>query len=278
MAARDAGAVAARDAGAGAARPTSTWTRVGDVGVHARSWASPNVPADPAVVLVHGLGIASRMCRPVAERLASRFHVHAPDLPGFGESGRPARVLDVPALGAALAAWMAASGLGRSVVVGTSLGCQVAAHAAVRDRGRCRLVVLGSPTFEPARRGWRPLLARGPLELASQSAALQRTGVADIARAGPWRVARTLAAALDDALEETVARLPQPLLVCWAGRDPLVSRAWAAQLVATAPDGELAVLPGAFHALSHESPLPYARVIAHFIDAHDGGGPAAPPG
>src|SRR3712207_6887962 len=54
-----------------------------------------------------------------------RSHVHIPDLPGFGRSTKPPKVLTIPDLADALAAWMAEAGLGRAALVGNSLGCQI---------------------------------------------------------------------------------------------------------------------------------------------------------
>src|SRR5579871_3867984 len=41
----------------------------------------------PDVVLLHGYTETSHMWRPLIPRLAERFHVIAPDLPGIGGSG-----------------------------------------------------------------------------------------------------------------------------------------------------------------------------------------------
>lgn len=43
----------------------------------------------PPVVLVHGMLNSSRHCEPVAERLAERYTVIAPDLSGHGDSATP---------------------------------------------------------------------------------------------------------------------------------------------------------------------------------------------
>jgi pimeloyl-ACP methyl ester carboxylesterase len=59
--------------------------------VRASVWRLP-------VVLVHGLGLSGRYMLPTAEHLAPHFPVYVPDLPGFGDSEKPAQTLDVPAL------------------------------------------------------------------------------------------------------------------------------------------------------------------------------------
>ncbi len=45
----------------------------------------------PAILLLHGFPSASHMFRDLIPRLADRFHVIAPDLPGFGQSDMPDR-------------------------------------------------------------------------------------------------------------------------------------------------------------------------------------------
>jgi pimeloyl-ACP methyl ester carboxylesterase len=46
---------------------------------------------DPALLLLHGFPTASHMFRGLIPQLAERFHVIAPDLPGFGQSDMPER-------------------------------------------------------------------------------------------------------------------------------------------------------------------------------------------
>src|SRR3546814_11433128 len=87
------------------------------------------------VVLVHGLGMSSRYMAPPAQRLASDFRVFAPDLPGFGDSGKPAHILSVPELADALAEWMRVCGLSPAALVAHSFGCQIVTHT---GRATCR--------------------------------------------------------------------------------------------------------------------------------------------
>ena len=43
----------------------------------------------PAILLLHGFPSSSRMWQPLLDRLADRFHLVAPDYPGFGHSDAP---------------------------------------------------------------------------------------------------------------------------------------------------------------------------------------------
>src|SRR5688572_26353343 len=46
-------------------------------------------PDAPTVLLLHGLPSSSRMFEPLLQRLSDRFHLVAPDYPGFGHSDAP---------------------------------------------------------------------------------------------------------------------------------------------------------------------------------------------
>ena len=45
----------------------------------------------PKLLLLHGFPSASHMFRDLIPLLADRFHIVAPDLPGFGKSDMPGR-------------------------------------------------------------------------------------------------------------------------------------------------------------------------------------------
>ena len=84
------------------------------------------------LVLVHGLGsnAALEWGRLMAP-LGRRFHVLAPDLPGFGDSDRPAGAdYSIPMQVGAVRAFMQAKGLGRARVVGISMGGWISARLA----------------------------------------------------------------------------------------------------------------------------------------------------
>ena len=48
-------------------------------------------PDAPKLLLLHGFPSSSHMFRDLIPQLADRFHIVAPDLPGFGQSDMPAR-------------------------------------------------------------------------------------------------------------------------------------------------------------------------------------------
>jgi pimeloyl-ACP methyl ester carboxylesterase len=48
-------------------------------------------PGAPKLLLLHGFPSSSHMFRDLIPKLADRFHIIAPDLPGFGQSDMPSR-------------------------------------------------------------------------------------------------------------------------------------------------------------------------------------------
>jgi pimeloyl-ACP methyl ester carboxylesterase len=58
----------------------------------ASAWPIEAGPADgPALLLLHGFPTSSHMFRDLIPKLADRYRVVAPDLPGFGQSDLPSR-------------------------------------------------------------------------------------------------------------------------------------------------------------------------------------------
>ena len=60
--------------------------QVGDVKIFYRE---AGLPSRPTVVLLHGYPSSSHMFRDLIPKLAGRYHIIAPDLPGFGYSDQP---------------------------------------------------------------------------------------------------------------------------------------------------------------------------------------------
>jgi pimeloyl-ACP methyl ester carboxylesterase len=236
----------------------SRWETVAGVRGHALSGGN-----GPPLVLVHGLAVSSRYFRPLARRLLARFAVLAPDLPGYGRSGTPARPLAVPELARALERWMDLAGAESAPLVANSLGCQVAVDLAVRAPARVTRLVLVGPTFDPC----APSLARQAARLARdvprEPLGLNLSELRDYLRMGPRRIIATARLGLADPFTAKLPRLSQPTLVIRGSRDPVVPAAWAAR-VAELSRGRLAVVPGAPHAAHWAAADAVARLIEEF--------------
>jgi pimeloyl-ACP methyl ester carboxylesterase len=220
----------------------------------------------PTFVVLHGLGVASRMTTPVARELAEDGTVLAPDLPGFGAAavGEPDVPPDVDALGRSVADRVGRLS-GARVLIGCSVGAQIALHAAAQLGPALDALVLVSPTVDRHRRRLRQQLARWPLEMATQPWMMRRIVFEDQRAAGPRRVLRLFATALHDRPEHIVDRVTCPALVVRGTRDPLVGVRWAEELARGLPRGRLVVLAGR-HAMTFTEPVTLAQAVRDFLD------------
>ncbi|GAC1352359.1 MAG: hypothetical protein NVS3B20_08980 [Polyangiales bacterium] len=112
------------------ARTTLAWTELGE---------------GPPLLLLHGLGDSHRTFRRVAPRLAERFRVLMPDLPGHGLSGRPDAPYTLEWYSRAIIEWLDAIGVARTHVVGHSFGGGVAQWMMLHHRSRIDRLVLVAP-------------------------------------------------------------------------------------------------------------------------------------
>jgi pimeloyl-ACP methyl ester carboxylesterase len=113
----------------------------------------------PDVLLLHGLGGTRASLLYTASALSNRYRVHAPDLPGFGSSSKPAT-------GAYNARWFAEVMLGlmdelgidRAHLVGNSMGGRVAIEAGLIAPERIGALGLLCPAVAFVRRGLHPIV------------------------------------------------------------------------------------------------------------------------
>ena len=109
----------------------------------------------PPVMLLHGWPQSWRCWREVIPALAGRFTVIAPDLPGFGDSGKRAAGYDKRGMAEDLRALMQALGLGPISLVGHDVGAVVAYPYAALYPGEVeRLVILDVPPLGVGPASW----------------------------------------------------------------------------------------------------------------------------
>jgi pimeloyl-ACP methyl ester esterase len=249
--------------------------------------------AGPPLVLVHGWSFASGIFVEEAARLARTRRVVVPDLRGHGRSS-PGTPFGLADLAGDLALLADRLDLERAVVLGWSLGAQVALAALPRLRRRLAGLVLVAPTprftngddwphglpaqsvevlahrvrRDPARavaRFQEGAFVPGELDPAGQAR------VASLRAALPPPDAAAALAGLDLlAREDLRAALPAvdlPVLVLHGDRDPICP-VGAGRATATAiPGARLVELPGAGHAPFLSRPDPFRDALASFLGA-----------
>jgi lipase len=109
--------------------------------LHVHEWGEPGAPP---VVCLHGVTSYGGRFDLLADRLADRYHVVAPDLRGHGQSNwEPPWDLD-----AHLADILATVPAGAAVWIGHSFGGRLAAELAVREPDRIKRLVLLDPALQ----------------------------------------------------------------------------------------------------------------------------------
>ncbi|MES2657967.1 MAG: alpha/beta hydrolase [Verrucomicrobiota bacterium] len=226
----------------------------------------------PVFVLVHGLGMSHRYLMATAELLSASGTVHVPDLPGFGNSGKPARVLTIPELADSLAEWMAGRGITRPIMIGNSLGAQVIVDFAVRHPSRLAAAVLVGLTIDPEARRMMIQIGRLLRDIPREPPALYWMAATDYLRAGFPRCLRTLRHALEDPVVDKLPRIQVPVLIVRGEHDPIVPGWWTEYAAALIPQARRVTVPHVAHAVNFSAAEELVKVVLEFERSVDASG------
>lgn len=209
-------------------------------------------PANPTLLLLHGGGAASRTWKHQFSGLGDRFHVIAPDLPGFGRSPGPVSIH-----GSAKAVAELVERLAPVDLCGYSMGAFVAAQvAAERAESIRRLILCGANIraaevgqrqmkFYRSRRGW--WLVKAVSDLPTRTALLEMVDQAELAD-----------------LTGFLPRIQAPTLVVCGRRDreclPDVR-----PMVDAIPDATAVVVPHTGHSLPVTQPRAFNAIVSGFL-------------
>jgi pimeloyl-ACP methyl ester carboxylesterase len=118
----------------------------------------------PALLLLHGFPSASHMFRDLIPLLADRFHIVAPDLPGFGQSDIPARsefAYTFDHIAGVIDRFTEVIGLERFAVYVFDYGAPTGFRIAVKHPDRITAIISqnGNAYEEGLSDGWNPIRA-----------------------------------------------------------------------------------------------------------------------
>jgi len=260
-------------------------------------WHVQRLGQGPTLLLLHGTGASTHSWRDLAPRLAARFTVVAPDLPGHGFTApAPPGQATLPGMARALAALLQALDLAPQCAVGHSAGAAILARAALDGLIHPRLLVslngallplLGLPGrfFSPAAR----LLAAAPFTprlfawRAEGKGAVERlvNGTGSLLDARGIELYRRLvrrpehvAGALQmmahwdlAPLERDLPRLETTLALVVGSNDLTVPPVHAQRVKRLVPGATVITLPGLGHLAHEERPDDVAGLIARLATA-----------
>lgn len=246
--------------------------------------------AGPPLLLVHGLGYARWGWEPVLPALAERFEVVLFDNRGIGESDAPPGPYTVAELAADAVGVLDEAGVGRTHVIGTSLGGMVAQELALSCPDRVDRLVLASTT--PGGPGAHPM-PQVTVDLMAQAATLEpevalrrfveNALTPETVAARPELVERILAHRLATAqapaawaaqaaaaagfdASDRLAELTAPTLVQTGNEDTVVDARNSELLAGALPDARLERFPGTGHLFFWEQPGPFVASVTRFLE------------
>jgi pimeloyl-ACP methyl ester carboxylesterase len=115
----------------------------------------------PKLLLLHGFPTSSHMFRDLIPLLADRFHLVAPDLPGFGLSDSPGRGLTFERIADTIDRFTEAVGFDRFAVYVFDYGAPTGFRLAVKHPERITALITqnGNAYLEGLSEGWNPIRA-----------------------------------------------------------------------------------------------------------------------
>ena len=218
----------------------------------------------PPLVLVHGLGLSHAEWVKNIHHFEQHATVYAVDLPGFGASDNPSRVLNTRELAEAVHCFLAVLQLDTVLCMGHSLGGNVCLWLAYLYPQRVKALVLAAtPGSDPAPSPW----ARMPrllVDTALEPLSFMPRLLSAYARARPVRTLQTLYASDVNAILRNPRRITQPVLLV-NGRYDLVVRLqegnlWKQRL----PRARLCIIPAA-HGLNFDNPRAFHDCCTPFL-------------
>ncbi len=219
--------------------------------VHVLTAVGAEVEDDaPTFVLLHGLGLSSRYFVELAERLARHGSVVIFDLPGFGGLPRPRRALTIRQFSGVVVVVLELLEVRRPILIGHSLGTQIAVEALASEPDLAEAAVLVGPVVNADERR----LLRLALRFA-QSAVHERVRDAAISVRAYLVSGLTwpnllLPTMLDYPIEERIAEVAAALCLLAGEHDRTAPLDWLRRLQRAAtrsPAAEVVVVGGAAH-------------------------------
>lgn len=238
---------------------------------------------DTTLFLLHGFGESLFTWRAVFDRLARHYRVVAVDLPGFGGSEKPDTGYSLQTMTNRLADFQDRWIPGPTIVIGHSMGGELAASLALTRPSRVQAAVLIAPagwsvglggiadTMYPGKAraiGWY-LSSRAFLLPEHDPEWLgEPDSAADYSLVGDPSYRNAASRVLEEfdfrALRDRFGQIGQPVLVLWGGLDPVIPFSLADSAAAAIRCSRLVTFPGALHRPQVEIPDTVATEILRF--------------
>jgi pimeloyl-ACP methyl ester carboxylesterase len=228
----------------------------------------------PLLVLHHSTGNPGWL--PFYERLAERFTVYVPDMPGYGQSERPDWARDPRDLAILIARLLDRLGVDRVTLVGLGFGGYVAAELATMEPARItKLVLVGAAGLQPNEGeildqmmvDFSDYVKAGFRDDDSYTRVLGENAGQEFKEL--WDFSREMTARLtwkpymfNRRLVPLLGEVNVPALLIWGANDKVVPPVCAEQYARALPNARVEMISGAGHLVEMEEPERVAQLIA----------------
>jgi len=254
------------------------WTTVDGFRVH---YYVLGPASGPAVVLVHGLGGRADDWKDLAPYLArAGYRVYLPDLPGYGQSERPADFsYSVPDEAAVVLDFFDVMGLKQADLGGWSMGGWIAQEVAARHPERVHKLMLFDSAGLYAKPAWNTDLftPTNSAELDEFYALLMPNppkvpgfisrDILRISRNRAWIIHRALNSMLigRDATDSLLPAMRMPVLIVWGALDQITPVSQGEKMHKLVPQSELDVVPGCGHLAPSQCAAQIGPQVVQFV-------------
>ncbi len=293
--------VVARASDAGAASDSSSVVRYSTISAAGVDlfYREAGDPAKPTIVLLHGFPTSSHMFRNLIPALATRYHILAPDLPGFGQSAMPDRdkfAYTFDHFAGVIEAFLSAKNVERYSLYVMDYGAPVGFRIAAAAPGKVRGLIIqnGNAYEEGLSPAWTPIRAFWQDQSPANTQALRQFLTAGVTRWQYTQGVRNATLISPDAWTVDQAGLDRPgndliqldlfldyrnnpklypawqayfreqqppTLIVWGKNDPFFTEAGARAYLRDLPEAELHFFDTGHFALEEDGPAIAARIL-----------------
>jgi len=238
--------------------------KVNDLSVDIHEWGVKNLST--TLVMVHGIGVSGAYFTPLAKALLEDYHILVIDLPGYGNTPKPPRPLDIPELARILEEILDSYKLKKLVLIGQSMGCQTVAQLAKSNPIRYSEVILIGPTVNRKERSRVMQALRLFQDTFHEPLSLNTIIVRDYMKMGMLRYLATSSFMLANDIEKNIKRYPGHLLIVRGENDNISPHDWCNHLVNIAQKGDFVEIPNAAHVAQYTKPKELGDACRKFLN------------
>lgn len=226
-----------------------------------------DVITGPAFVLIHGIGVSSRYFSPLASTLSQYGRVLVLDLPGFGRTDDPDHNPRIEGFAHVVNATIRKLQVVTPVLVGHSMGTQVAVEALRLAPDLACGAVLAAPVINDRERNGALVLWRFVQSAVKEPPASAWDSIRGYLHSGPRWLIRNFRPMISYRIEERIRDTSVPVTVVGGLDDRIAPPGWCRRL-ATARDGiNVVIVEGAAHQMIHTNAAEVAKVAVDLAEA-----------